>query len=156
MSSRSKPSLLNLASIVLRAFCIRLSRRSSTSKTHTRYIPAVLEKITLESSVFVINSVLTNFRQAEECKESTQDAEGRSHPKRVLVTLDDIVTCISHENWVEVVANEGTNLAKGCGYGIVAASNGSGRSLGGDKTNVVARANCDIVSTVLLGRLSNG
>ena len=59
---------------------------------------------------------------------------------------DDVVACISHENWVEIVANESTNLAEGCGYCVVATSDGSGGSLGCDETDVVARTDNSNVS----------
>lgn len=135
--------------MVLRALCIRLSRSNSTSKTHARDIPTVLKKITLESGILVVNGILTNLRQTEERKEGTQDAKRRSDPERVLVAFDDVVACIGHEDWVEVVANESTDLAEGCGYCIVATSNSGSRSLGCDETDVVTRTDCENVSILL-------
>jgi len=135
--------------MVLRALCIRFgSSSSSTSKTHARDVPTVLKEITLESGILVINGILTNLRQAEECEEGTQDAKRRSDPERILVAFDDVVACVSHENRVEIIANKSTNLAKGCGYCIVATSDSSSGSLGCDETDVIARTDCDNFSVL--------
>ena len=72
-----------------------------------------------------------------------------------MVALDRVASCISDEDGEEVVADESTNLAKGCSNGVVATTNGSGRSLGCDETNVVARTDYDIVSISLVMQ-SNG
>jgi len=70
-----------------------------------------------------------------------------------LVAFDDVVARISDEDRVEIVANESTYLAEGCGYCIVATSDGSSRSLGCDETDVVARTDCDNLSVSPMGHV---
>lgn len=135
---------------MLRAFGVRFHGSISASKTHARNVPTMLKEITLESSVFVVNGVLADLGQAEECKESTQDAERGSYPERILVTFDGVASCISYKDGVKVIANECTDLAKGCSNGVVATTNSGGRSLGCDETNVVARTDCSTVSILLV------
>lgn len=108
------------------------------------------KEITLESTIFMVNSILIDLGQAEECKEGTQDAKRRSDPERILVALDSVASCIGYKDGVKVVADECTDLAKGCSNGVVASANRGGRSLGCDKTDVVARTHCNTISMLIM------
>lgn len=152
--SRQWTLVIHLPGVVSRTLSVRFHGSTSTSKTHTRDIPAMLKEICLEGSIFMVNSVLFDLGQTEECEESAQDAERRSNPEGVLVALDSVASCVSYKDGEQVVADESTDLAKGCSDGIVATTNGSGRSLGCDETNVVARTDYDIVSKLLMMQLN--
>jgi hypothetical protein len=65
----SSGCIVKLPNIVSRALCIRVHRSSRTVDAHARDVPAMFEKIPLESGVFVVDSVLSDLWQAEESEE---------------------------------------------------------------------------------------
>lgn len=103
-------------------------------------IPTILLEVLAELAVLLGNGVLTDIGQAEKGNGGGDDAESRGNVKGVLGGLGLVVTAEGSNGVKGVGANKGANLANGGGDAVVATTDTGSAGLGGEETNVVARA----------------
>jgi hypothetical protein len=82
---------------------------------------------------------LVDLRKKEESQESTEDAQRAGDEERILA-LANLVGGILLDNWQNVGAHEGADLANGGSIRVVLTTNGSGTTLGGTQTQVITGA----------------
>jgi len=84
-------------------------------------------------------SYLVDWRKQEVGQEGTEDAQGTGYEEGILARSYR-VGGIFLDNWHDVGAHEGTNLAHGRSVRVVLATDGSGAGLGCTQTDVVTWA----------------
>lgn len=108
--------------------------------THGASIIALLLEEGLEFAILLLDEVLGDVGEADECEDSAQEAHACREVEGHLALLDNIATTVGDQVREDVVANEAAELAKGGGNAVVLATNGGGAGLRGDEADVVSGA----------------
>jgi hypothetical protein len=109
-------------------------------QTELGSIPAVALKVLAELDVLMSNGVLADVGNEEERNNSRQDSQRRGDPEGILGNLCGIIASGCFNMGEDPGSDKSTNLANGSGNAVVATTNTSGAGLGGQETDVVARA----------------
>lgn len=97
-------------------------------------------KISSELGILLRDGVLSNMRQQEKRQEGRENTQTRRDPEGILRLLHFVGTCGCQDGREDSGADECADLANSRGDTVVLSANTSGAGLGGDETDVVARA----------------
>ena len=109
---------------------------------HLACIPSMALQILPKLQILTGDGILPDVWQTKERDDSTQDAQARGHEERILTTARAVGPTwrIVLNDREDIGADEGANLARRGSNGVVLASDGRGRGLGSDETDIVARS----------------
>jgi hypothetical protein len=89
----------------------------------------MLNQVRLEPQVLLLNCVLSDMRQAKDRETGREDTESTADEKRVLALFSPIVACCSDDEREYIIADESSDLAKGCSDSVILTANGGGGGL---------------------------
>ena len=107
--------------------------------SHCAPVVTVCVQVIVELDILLGDGVLTDVRQGKDGQEGAENTQRAGDEERILSSTSR-VRRIGLDNWKDVAANKGSDLAHCRGNTVILSSNASSTCLGSDEADVVTRA----------------